>query len=354
MQRRFPATILITEFDGGGICPVSLDGLNCSQTIDLDNFKQLFPLLGPQLRETPAASCNGLILISDRRYCRSWAIWNPSTRRMHELGRPCAGLQSVRHLSSSVGFGYDAAADDYRVVRIGKVHLDGVTHYRTLVYSLKLRGWRKIQDCPYHVSLVGDGVFLNGALHWQSREGITALHLGKEEYSLLPRPLPLSRPTCASELLDALGGYLFLSYYHENKRGLDVWLMKDYGVEASWMKLCSIDILSGIRGLGLRPVAYLESRRQVFVEHLRGGLYWLDLDKNTVKEVAIENFRSVSFSHFSPGNLLRLDSCDGAVVARSDPEGKRKRKRTRIADFGRLKLKCCLRDQSEDISLTSF
>ncbi|KAH6827472.1 hypothetical protein C2S53_005269 [Perilla frutescens var. hirtella] len=345
LQQHSLSTILITESKGGGICSVSLDRLkdSCSfQIIDVDPFKKLIHGGVPRLLEAPAASCNGLILISNRRICTSWAIWNPLTRYLHEieLPQPRADFPSLSGRAVSVGFGYDAAADDYKVVRIDRLHPGGViVHYRTLVYSMKLRSWRKIQNCPYDISFVGDGVFLNGALHWQSRDGITALHLGKEEYSLLPRPHPLSWPRFTSELLDALDGYLFLSYYPENKKGLDVWVMRDYGVDWSWMKLCSIDILSGVAG-GLRPVAYVKSKRQVFLEHCGGGLFWLDLEKNSVKEVAIEGHRSVSFSQFSPGSLVRLDNSDSVVVKR--PRGGAKRKRNKAC--ARLKLKFCLRD----------
>lgn len=135
-------------------------------------------------------------------------------------------------------------------MRIDKLRSHGIegklVFYRTLVYSMKLRSWRRIQDFPYEISFVGDGVFLNGSLHWQSRDGIAVLHLGREEFSLLPRPHPMfGARKCSYEVLDALNGILFLSYYPENGegKGLEVWVMRDYGVENSWMKLCSIDLL---------------------------------------------------------------------------------------------------------------
>ncbi|XP_057767882.1 F-box protein CPR1-like isoform X2 [Salvia miltiorrhiza] len=353
-------TILIRESKGGGITFLSLDRLNpidSLQQIDLHPFKQLIHHGLPRLLQPPAASCHGLILISHRRNWRNWAIWNPLTQTLHELPQPDADLQSVSGRSASVGFGYDPAAEDYKVVRIDKLHQGGVITYdRTLVYSMKLRNWRRIGDFPYVIASAGNGVFLNGALHWQSRDGIAALDLGTEQFSLLPRPHLMS-PSPArytSELLDALNGYLFLSYYHEQGQGLDVWLMIDYRVGDSWIKLCSIDIVSGFTGGGgLRPVAYLRSRKQVFLEHCRGGLFWLDLEKDTVKEVSIEGHRSVSFSQFSPaGSLLRLDNTDSVVVEKKSVG--MKRKRDGDCGTGRLRLKFHVRDTGGETYLTSF
>lgn len=82
------------------------------------------------------------------------------------MPQPGADLAFVCGRSVSVGFGYDAAADDYKVVRIDKRHRGGViAYYRTLVYSMKSRNWRRIEDFPYKISFVVDGFFLDGALH---------------------------------------------------------------------------------------------------------------------------------------------------------------------------------------------
>lgn len=76
----------------------------------------------------------------------------------------------------------------------------------------------------------------------------------------------------------------------------------------------------------MRPVAYLQRRKQIFLEHCGGGLFWVDLESNTVKEVFVVGCRYVSFSQFSAGSLLRLDVNDSTVVVkRMGLGGKRKR-----------------------------
>lgn len=108
-------TVLIKESKGGGVCSVSLDRLKWEelfQNIVTHPFKQLIHRGQPRLLEAPAASCNGLILISHRRNWKGWVIWNPLFQSLHELPQPSEDFPDARR-PVSVGFGYEAAADDY-------------------------------------------------------------------------------------------------------------------------------------------------------------------------------------------------------------------------------------------------
>ncbi|XP_057990643.1 F-box/kelch-repeat protein At3g23880-like [Hevea brasiliensis] len=176
------------------------------------------------------ASCNGLICfgLSGKLY-----VWNPSTGDFKQLRK-----SSSRSLQC--GLGYDKSIDDYKVVVIG------YTGRLSLVDVLTLRTntWRRTQDFNYCFG-VRNAIFVNGALHWEaysdSTDGIisnlVAFDLAEETSRIIPIP-EYERISSLYNWLGVLGGCLCLCCKTES--GVDVWIMKEYGVKESWMKLISI------------------------------------------------------------------------------------------------------------------
>ncbi|KAL8544043.1 hypothetical protein ACS0TY_004549 [Phlomoides rotata] len=141
----------------------SLQFMNAPQMIDAKIISP--PRLGYLFHYT---FCNGLILmhsISDT--TKYWIIWNPLTSECRRIPMP----PLIHHaILSNVAFGFDCDADDYKVVRIDLlVFLETPIKFghRTLVYSLKLDSWRKIEDCPRSIpSCPEPATFFNGTLYW--------------------------------------------------------------------------------------------------------------------------------------------------------------------------------------------
>ncbi|PIM98048.1 hypothetical protein CDL12_29471 [Handroanthus impetiginosus] len=338
-------TLLIRNLSGARLFSLSLDSINYAegcQTIEVTPVKRVIRRGVPYFCDLPVASCNGLILISHYDVKKTWVIWNPLTREFRELPEPDT---EVRLRGS--GIGYDYAADDYKVVRIDEQIRHGEFVNQTFVYSLKSDSWRMIKDCPYYIWPLGQGVYLNGALHWRSSNMIIVLDLETEDYTQLPLPPVPIRPRAPLEqCLDAMDGCLFLSCYYMIER-LDGWMMKDYGVEKSWMKLFSFGKLDIINSLGhLRPIAYLKSKGQVLLQH-DTRFFWLDIEKNSAKKVTIDglpdNFSSQNFQ----GSLVRLNDSGGVgrSVAMKITGAKRKRANTR------LKLRVKITDWSDSDSI---
>ncbi|KAL8463244.1 hypothetical protein ACS0TY_034038 [Phlomoides rotata] len=299
-------TLLLVNRLGPTLYFFSLDSLNYikgPQMIDPTCIKRLIePSLPANLRNFfHLAFCNGLILISQR----NWRIWNPLTGDIHELSRlDICPLDVV-----GFGLGYDGDADDYKVVRIHKSRVHGIKKisfvYKTVVYSLKSDSWSKIQNCTC-IPRDSRGTFWNGALYWPSNAGVIALHLGTNSYCMLPLPPTVNVVECFYVTLYALDGYLIYSQFIYTRGTFDSWVMKDNGVEKSWIKLISLQYSPDDISLRLRLVAYLSSKEQVLVQ-MDSHFLWFDIGNNSVLKFSIPGIPNIISSRIFPGSLVRLN-----------------------------------------------
>ncbi|KAH6827473.1 hypothetical protein C2S53_005270 [Perilla frutescens var. hirtella] len=285
------------------------------RTVDLTRIKNLVRSGVPFLRDLPTTSCHGLILIYHSNFFKTWVIWNPLTQEFIRLRDPDFGTGMP---SLGVGIGYDYAGDDYKVVRIDEWYGGGKFVYRTLVYSLKSRSWKAIGDCPRD-SILGRraaGVYLNGALHWISENVIMALDLGTEEYQLVALPPQLGVGEPLDMYIDAFDGCLLFSCYYSsepfwNKFGgeecLEGWIMKSHH-HVCWIKLFSFGVRGSVASLrDLRPVAYLKSKGQVFLQN-DTHFYCFDIHMNSSKKVTIHGLPDSFTCQNFYGSLVRLDN----------------------------------------------
>ncbi|PSS35879.1 F-box/kelch-repeat protein [Actinidia chinensis var. chinensis] len=176
-------------------------------------------------------SCNGLLCLLYFPDC--FILWNPTIKDSREL--PTSPTSSDGDLSLK-GFGYVPSMDDYKVVRAIQTRVE--------VFSLKDDSWRRIEDL--HTSIVIEeevGTFLNGSLHWLAshhkgptkQHVILSLDLEREKFS------EISLPDVGKTFhtLAMFNGCLSL-LSNEGYGNLWVWVMKAYGVNASWTKQVSL------------------------------------------------------------------------------------------------------------------
>lgn len=109
--------------------------------------------------------CNGLFAVKTRPKSKEIALWNPSTRK-HRILPKCYSDDNGSHECVN-GLGYDAASDDYKLVKNlqpGDDEFIGVSVY---VHSLKTNSWQQIKELPFSFFGAHGGVaFVSGALHW--------------------------------------------------------------------------------------------------------------------------------------------------------------------------------------------
>ncbi|KAL3624743.1 hypothetical protein CASFOL_031411 [Castilleja foliolosa] len=152
---------------------------------------------------------------------------------------------------------------------------------------------------------------------------IIAFDLGSEKYRQMPLPPPLEeRYIPVKRYLSVLDGCLVLSdYSHADSRDderelYDVWVMKDYGVEDSWIKLFSLEdedcfFCCFEFGRDLRPLAYMKDKTQILLQHtLYCGFLIFDVKSNSIKRVDIHDLTGTLYAQFIPRTIFRLhDNC---------------------------------------------
>ncbi|XP_050234395.1 F-box protein CPR1-like [Mercurialis annua] len=228
-------------------------------------------------------SCNGLVAMYNH---QGITLWNPSTKSQQLVRKFWTG--DIRF----DGFGYDAAANDYKVVIITKE--DSETLFRVMIYSLKDNSSTRIQDLEtpspnydkYYNNLMS--VFVGSSLHWvviPREEPMSVYHNILLAFDLRNRQFnEVLQPTIADEgikfmnMVVELKGCLCTSYAYNNRA--DIWIMKEYGVRESWTKLFSMGYNVYME---LKPLLYVKSDR-ILVEAVQGITHsWLDPTSHTTE-----------------------------------------------------------------------
>lgn len=191
-------------------------------------------------------SCNGLLCFAIKGDCV--LLWNPSIRVSKKS--PPLGNNWRPGCFTAFGLGYDHVADDYKVVAVFCDPNEFFSESKVKVYSMATNSWRKIQDFPHGVSpYQNSGKFVSGTLNWAASYSvgstslwvIVSLDLQKETYREVLPP-DYEKEECSTPTLGVLRGCLSMNYDYK-KTHFVVWLMKDYGVRDSWVKLVTIPYL---------------------------------------------------------------------------------------------------------------
>ncbi|TXG64736.1 hypothetical protein EZV62_011730 [Acer yangbiense] len=195
------------------------------------------------------SSSNGLLCFRLGKYF--W-LYNPSTRERKQV----PDFNFPKHMDSGFGFSYVDSIDDYKLVIL---HRPGNI---VDIYSLRKNSWTSIQ----HDFCIGYGFFrqlgfpLNGAIHWDSYyvdydlnpdtfdRVIIAFDLVEENFKTLQLPEFFG----LGQFFGLFKGYL--SFFDRNKDTYRFWVMKEYGVVASWTIILTVN-----SPCFLRPLCYLKN-----------------------------------------------------------------------------------------------
>ncbi|KAI8530502.1 hypothetical protein RHMOL_Rhmol11G0064200 [Rhododendron molle] len=266
-------------------------------------------------------SCDGLLCMSNT--LDTLVLWNPSTRRSRRLPYASIEFQNLsRYYESRVyGFGYDRVSRDYKVVRIVvlKGIDDGCFDFEVKVYSVRSNSWHRAKKFPRYPNLQrAGGVLAGGVLHWVVTTEpeafnpglIIGFDLGREEFKLVPQPVYSDGNFFMD--LQSLGGCLSLicNYYLDR---VDIWVMKEYGVNESWSKLISI-VQPGVIGpfQYVMPIAYSQSGEEILLEQDTRRFLWYNLEREAIKNVRMRSLRGFSQVEMWVGSLVPLT--DGSEI----------------------------------------
>lgn len=213
-------------------------------------------------------SCNGLLCFAIKGDCV--LLWNPSIRVSKKS--PPLGNNWRPGCFTAFGLGYDHVNEDYKVVAVFCDPSEYFIECKVKVYSMATNSWRKIQDFPHgFLPFQNSGKFVSGTLNWAANHSIgpssfwviVSLDLHKETYREVLPP-DYEKEDCSTPSLGVLQGCLCMNYDYK-KTHFVVWMMKDYGVRESWVKLVSIPYVPNPEDFSYSGPYYISENGEVLL-----------------------------------------------------------------------------------------
>ena len=267
-------------------------------------------------------TCNGLLCLSNTHDINRFFLLNPSVRKFVELPSPNVTLHN--YFEPSLGFGYDSKTNDYKVVRAVSLKLteDGSVFQNPQppvveLYSLSTGQWKMLSAPVCVVYGRQKQAFVNGALHWLASRSTTTndgknrvhfvlvLDLGDEVFReiLLPESC-----TSVSVYGNSIAMFQIGSYDCSYDCIFNIWVMKEYGVASSWMKVHQNRTLPIQRAVGFRR------NSEVVLQMFGGRLVSWNPESQKNKDLRIIGF-SFTFVGYYVESLVLLDkTANGAVT----------------------------------------
>ncbi|RDY03407.1 F-box protein CPR30, partial [Mucuna pruriens] len=257
---------------------VSSDVLNPPSEYNSEH-KYWAEILGP---------CNGIYFLEGNPN----AMINPSLRQFKALPEShLSGTHGTYSLSDYAGFGFDSKTNDYKVVVIRDLWLKKTDerqpgHWTAELYSLNSNSWRKFDAAlPLPIDIWGSSrvyTYANNCCHWwgfveeSGREDVVlAFDMVNESF----RKIKVPRIRYSSE-----EEFATLAPFNESatigvivypvrgkEKSFDVWIMKDYWDEGSWVKQYTVEPIEAIYKL----VGFYGSN-QFLWSNCNDGLVWYD------------------------------------------------------------------------------
>ncbi|KAI3457104.1 hypothetical protein Pfo_013767 [Paulownia fortunei] len=249
---------------------------------------------------TIVGSCNGLLCLSDDRvyYMHTIILWNPCIKKSVLLPKPNPIYNSYGTFAQSLGFGFDPVANDYKVVRI--TYVDCVRGQAQVeLYKLSTGVWQDMSylglDCVIYNK--SRPAYVNGATHWVARymdlyDLIVLFDMCHEVFGemMLPVSLVNNDPMRSKDLVVYMESLALILW---NVSGVEprfcVWVMKEYGVQDSWIKHFSFDF-HNFGGGFMRPL-WVRKHGEVITVWQDGHLISYDPDGAEVKDLGVHGSR---------------------------------------------------------------
>ncbi|KAK1355334.1 F-box domain-containing protein [Heracleum sosnowskyi] len=200
-------------------------------------------------------SCNGLVCIYYPP--NNYSLLNPTTRELRLLPNPeTLPLDARARLH---GFGYVSKFDDYMIVSIG------TDESVIRVFSAKADLWKTVStSVPLPVLPWVKPVYVNNVVHWLGNfdvgeyqfrpvHHIMGFDFVDEEFKVLPLCEDLNQRLITT--LGVLGGdFCVLSRGVDDNMNLDMWVMKEYGVGESWIRILLLPVYPNLPFVSLSPI----------------------------------------------------------------------------------------------------
>uniref|UniRef100_A0A803LRF5 F-box domain-containing protein n=2 Tax=Chenopodium quinoa TaxID=63459 RepID=A0A803LRF5_CHEQI len=232
-------------------------------------------------------SCNGIVCIGNK---TEILLFNPLTKSQFKL--PI--IPDLNRVVRLFGFGYDSKNDDYRVLKLVQCFLinDMGKFVEAELYSCNDNSWKSVQGIydftpDYH----RHGVLVSEALHFNARSNksdyiIVSFDLQTESFLFFDySKLIDDTEFYVTAQLTELGRCLcaFVNYHDELREYVDfwkcdIWVMKEYGNNESWVRLFSIGNKCILRCQLVLPIVYSKDGKKFLLGISDLIFGWYDLE----------------------------------------------------------------------------
>lgn len=197
-------------------------------------------------------SCNGLVCIGRSQISSffeyRFKVYNPVMGHCYDVLDPLGnfGWKLI------YGFGFVSSKDDYMLF-VGGLQRWSSENF-VYVYSLRFKGWKKVgifDKTELSVIRGGGGVLVNETLHWDmtqvrtssAKKCICGFDLLDEAFKYVPMPnVYVGNGDYLDFKLCEMGGSL-CAWTEVINGGLEMWMLMQYGIRDSWMKMFKIDMI---------------------------------------------------------------------------------------------------------------
>ncbi|PON95716.1 F-box associated domain [Trema orientale] len=338
---------ILSRLDAQSVSGVLFDLLGIYSLRSGRDLRQIWSQMYPNVEDDPPepdvkfitmmGHHNGVICLSCLNQNTAF-LWNPSIRKLKklpplDLPYPTHGGGAPPRSSYWYGLAYVDDADDFKVVglsgceeqRCGQFYY-GANFFRrgnrVGVYSLMRNSWKTTLEMPDIFSehdhdddhdpesstlivtqphrVFSSSLVVNGSIHWLihygrrqvkgllESVGIVAFDVTTEVFNLITSPPSLKlRKGCRFHGMSQWYGCLSLVNF-ETPVSVEIWVMDNYGVSASWTKRFSLDLLECCpvtdAPVVFWPHALCDNGNLLFV--YSGDFYLYDVKNNRVECVA--------------------------------------------------------------------
>ncbi|XP_047326007.1 F-box protein At3g07870-like [Impatiens glandulifera] len=222
----------------------------------------------------PINSTRGLLCFDMRFSSRSLVVLNPVTLEYTLIPPPMHFINKENLYIVRSGFGYSPMTDKYKalaMVEYTKSKFSTTT--LTAIYTVgspSTSSWRIIEDPPEVLFDPSFPSYLNGSLHWivtkNSRDYILSFDFDNEKFGeiAMPPPFDIVQENHVTNLL-VFEGCLSVCMQLIDKKRVDVWVMKEYGISKSWFKEFVVETPDNSWSSGAFPLKYVNSDKEAVI-----------------------------------------------------------------------------------------
>ncbi|OIV99088.1 hypothetical protein TanjilG_32347 [Lupinus angustifolius] len=258
-------------------------------------------------------SLNGVVCLIQKLFLPQQAIilWNPSIRRHLILQIP--PIEDI----VALGFGFDSKNNDFKLIKLFNPDL------QVEIYSLNEGSWRGIDfSIRQELGLVrfsDTRCFVNGYVHWiaeySTQEGRKVLLLKfdveKEKFGKMKLPRKLVMVPFSRMEVTVIEGCLSMLLYDgvpplQGSNGwCDIWMMREYGVAESWIKIGKVHLPDGgyVFGVSTSSNVFVNWSNWSGIEF--SSLHSLDPNTQEVTDIGIPG-RAITACEYT-GSLVLLN-----------------------------------------------